>query len=158
MPWCNPLPSLLHMLLSVLHPCKRMGMWDVSTHPLPPSPLTFSSISALLLPQPSISPALSLSLSLSLALLPEPVCKKTRQKTGEESKGCRCRDPHLPSSSSPQTVKIDEMLISGISLSHRQDGKRSAQFEHTLLVTETGCDILTLRPDDGGRPHFMSQM
>jgi len=23
------------------------------------------------------------------------------------------------------------------------DGKRSAQFEHTLLVTETGCDILT---------------
>lgn len=23
------------------------------------------------------------------------------------------------------------------------DGKRSAQFEHTLLVTETGCEILT---------------
>lgn len=23
------------------------------------------------------------------------------------------------------------------------DGKRSAQFEHTLLVTEAGCDILT---------------
>lgn len=23
------------------------------------------------------------------------------------------------------------------------DGKRSAQFEQTLLVTETGCDILT---------------
>eukprot|EP01097_Dermamoeba_algensis_P002883 TRINITY_DN2147_c0_g1_i1.p1 TRINITY_DN2147_c0_g1~~TRINITY_DN2147_c0_g1_i1.p1 ORF type:complete len:236 (-),score=52.52 TRINITY_DN2147_c0_g1_i1:53-760(-) len=23
------------------------------------------------------------------------------------------------------------------------DGKRSAQFEHTLLVTETGCDVLT---------------
>jgi len=25
------------------------------------------------------------------------------------------------------------------------DGKRSAQFEHTLLVTETGCEILTAR-------------
>jgi len=26
-----------------------------------------------------------------------------------------------------------------------KDGKRSAQFEHTLLVTETGCEILTAR-------------
>ena len=25
------------------------------------------------------------------------------------------------------------------------DGKRSAQFEHTLLVTETGCEVLTKR-------------
>lgn len=25
------------------------------------------------------------------------------------------------------------------------DGKRSAQFEHTLLVTEKGCEILTDR-------------
>ena len=24
-----------------------------------------------------------------------------------------------------------------------EDGKRSAQFEETLLVTETGCEILT---------------
>ncbi|XP_068705433.1 methionine aminopeptidase 1-like [Montipora capricornis] len=39
-----------------------------------------------------------------------------------------------------------------------QDGKRSAQFEQTLLVTETGCDILTIRPDDNGRAHFLSQM
>ena len=29
-----------------------------------------------------------------------------------------------------------------------RDGKRSAQFEHTLLVTETGCDILTARLPD----------
>ena len=28
------------------------------------------------------------------------------------------------------------------------DGKRSAQFEHTLLVTETGCEILTARDDE----------
>ena len=34
-----------------------------------------------------------------------------------------------------------------------QDGKRSSQFEHTLLVTETGVDILTARK--GGQPHFM---
>lgn len=26
-----------------------------------------------------------------------------------------------------------------------KDGKKSAQFEHTLLVTETGCEILTAR-------------
>lgn len=26
-----------------------------------------------------------------------------------------------------------------------RDGKRSAQFEHTLLVTESGCEILTER-------------
>lgn len=29
-----------------------------------------------------------------------------------------------------------------------QDGKRSAQFEHTLLITETGVDILTARTAD----------
>eukprot|EP00051_Salpingoeca_urceolata_P006996 m.92634 g.92634 ORF g.92634 m.92634 type:complete len:374 (+) comp15071_c0_seq6:123-1244(+) len=28
-----------------------------------------------------------------------------------------------------------------------KDGKRSAQFEHTLLITEDGCDILTKRLD-----------
>jgi len=28
------------------------------------------------------------------------------------------------------------------------DAKRSAQFEHTLLVTENGCDILTARTED----------
>eukprot|EP00112_Aurelia_sp_Birch-Aquarium-sp1_P018302 Seg435.12 transcript_id=Seg435.12/GoldUCD/mRNA.D3Y31 product="Methionine aminopeptidase 1" protein_id=Seg435.12/GoldUCD/D3Y31 len=39
-----------------------------------------------------------------------------------------------------------------------QDGKRSAQFEQTLLVTETGVDILTKRPDNDGRPHFMDQL
>lgn len=37
-----------------------------------------------------------------------------------------------------------------------RDGKRSAQFEHTLLVTDTGCEILTRRLDSS-RPHFMSQ-
>jgi len=26
-----------------------------------------------------------------------------------------------------------------------EDGKRSAQFEHTLLVTDAGCDVLTKR-------------
>uniref|UniRef100_A0A8P4KFE0 C6H2-type domain-containing protein n=1 Tax=Dicentrarchus labrax TaxID=13489 RepID=A0A8P4KFE0_DICLA len=39
-----------------------------------------------------------------------------------------------------------------------RDGKRSAQFEHTLLVTETGCEILTRRPEDNGRAHFLSQV
>jgi methionyl aminopeptidase len=28
------------------------------------------------------------------------------------------------------------------------DGKRSAQFEHTVLVTDTGCEILTARDNE----------
>uniref|UniRef100_A0A4W3I423 Methionine aminopeptidase n=1 Tax=Callorhinchus milii TaxID=7868 RepID=A0A4W3I423_CALMI len=39
-----------------------------------------------------------------------------------------------------------------------KDGKRSAQFEHTLLVTETGCEILTRRLEDDGRPYFATQL
>lgn len=37
------------------------------------------------------------------------------------------------------------------------DGKRSAQFEQTLLVTETGCEILTRRRDKNGQPWFMDK-
>ena len=37
-----------------------------------------------------------------------------------------------------------------------QDGKRSAQFEHTLLVTDIGCDILTRNKN--GQPHFMDMI
>lgn len=36
-----------------------------------------------------------------------------------------------------------------------KDGRRSAQFEQTLLVTETGCEILTRRRDKDGQPYFM---
>lgn len=39
-----------------------------------------------------------------------------------------------------------------------QDGKFSAQFEQTLLVTETGCEILTKRRTATGLPHFMDKM
>lgn len=39
-----------------------------------------------------------------------------------------------------------------------QDGKRSAQFEHTLLVTENGCEILTRRRVNDGQPHFMDSV
>lgn len=39
-----------------------------------------------------------------------------------------------------------------------KDGQWSAQFEQTLLVTENGCDILTKRPVNDGRPHFMDKM
>jgi methionyl aminopeptidase len=38
------------------------------------------------------------------------------------------------------------------------DGKLSAQFEETLLVTETGVDILTRRLDNGGQPYFMDKV
>jgi len=38
------------------------------------------------------------------------------------------------------------------------DGKRSAQFEQTLLVTETGVEILTKRREKNGQPWFMDQL
>ena len=28
------------------------------------------------------------------------------------------------------------------------DGKRSAQFEHTILITEDGCEVLTARNEN----------
>ena len=39
-----------------------------------------------------------------------------------------------------------------------QDGKLSAQFEQTFLVTESGYEILTRRRTGGGRPYFMDQL
>jgi len=36
-----------------------------------------------------------------------------------------------------------------------QDGKLSAQFEETLLVTDTGVEVLTRRREKGGQPYFM---
>ncbi|KAK3720117.1 Methionine aminopeptidase 1 [Vermiconidia calcicola] len=40
------------------------------------------------------------------------------------------------------------------------DGKRTAQFEHTLLVTETGCEILTARLEDspGGKAEMPKEV
>ncbi|XP_026481948.1 methionine aminopeptidase 1 [Ctenocephalides felis] len=38
------------------------------------------------------------------------------------------------------------------------DGLWSAQFEQTLLVNETGCEILTRRRNKTGLPHFMDKM
>ena len=38
------------------------------------------------------------------------------------------------------------------------DGKWSAQFEHTMIVTETGVEVLTARGEGHGRPHFLDQM
>ena len=35
-----------------------------------------------------------------------------------------------------------------------QDGRRSAQFEETLLVTETGVEVLTKRIKNNGQPYF----
>lgn len=38
-----------------------------------------------------------------------------------------------------------------------QDGKLSAQFEHTLLVTDTGVEVLTQRLKEDGKPYFITQ-
>lgn len=35
-----------------------------------------------------------------------------------------------------------------------KDGQRSAQFEHTLLITEGGCEILTARTENSPPLHF----
>lgn len=38
------------------------------------------------------------------------------------------------------------------------DGLYSAQFEQTLLVTDTGVEILTRRREKDGQPWFMDQV
>lgn len=39
-----------------------------------------------------------------------------------------------------------------------KDGLWSAQFEQTLLVTDTGCEILTKRRTNDGNPWFIDQL
>ncbi|KAL7668760.1 hypothetical protein ACOME3_009451 [Neoechinorhynchus agilis] len=40
-----------------------------------------------------------------------------------------------------------------------QDGQRSAQFEHTFIVTKTGCEVLTQRTNGSkNQPWFMDQL
>ena len=36
-----------------------------------------------------------------------------------------------------------------------KDGKLSAQFEQTMIVTDTGVDVLTARPGKLHTPYFM---
>lgn len=38
-----------------------------------------------------------------------------------------------------------------------QDGKLSAQFEQTMVVTDTGVDVLTGRPGKTHVPYFMDK-
>ena len=38
------------------------------------------------------------------------------------------------------------------------DGKMSAQFEQTLLVTDSGCDVLTKRLNPDSQPYFMDKV
>lgn len=38
------------------------------------------------------------------------------------------------------------------------DGLLSAQFEHTLLVTDTGVEILTARQAQNGQPYFKDKL
>lgn len=47
------------------------------------------------------------------------------------SSSCQPAAPHYPRASCRTAVT--------------EDGKRSAQFEHTLLITSTGCEVLTER-------------
>ena len=35
------------------------------------------------------------------------------------------------------------------------DGQRSAQFEHTLLITENGCEVLTKRLENSPKLEFL---
>lgn len=63
------------------------------------------------------------------------------------------------------TFTIEPMINAGAQNNERwpdnwtavtSDGKPSAQFEQTLLVTESGCEVLTAR--NTGRPWFMDQL
>ncbi|CAI4227180.1 unnamed protein product [Auanema sp. JU1783] len=79
--------------------------------------------------------------------------------------------PHYAKNTAPGVMKAGnsftiEPMINAGSLYDSQwpdnwtavtkDGKRSAQFEQTLLVTDTGCEILTAR--ETGQPWFMDQI
>jgi methionyl aminopeptidase len=60
---------------------------------------------------------------------------------------------------STTAVSISSYKICDIISGHSvllQDGKRSAQFEHTMVVTDTGCEVLTARRDHDGLPHFQT--
>jgi methionyl aminopeptidase len=39
-----------------------------------------------------------------------------------------------------------------------RDGKRSAQFEQTLLITETGVEVLTINRENGDKPWFLNKI
>lgn len=65
------------------------------------------------------------------------------------------------------TFTIEPMISEGVSKAEQWpddwtavtgDGLYSAQFEQTLVVTETGCDILTKRREKNGQPWFMDKM
>ena len=38
-----------------------------------------------------------------------------------------------------------------------KDGQRSAQFEHTILITKDGCEILTARNENSPAMEFLTQ-
>jgi len=38
-----------------------------------------------------------------------------------------------------------------------EDGKRSAQFEQTILITEDGCEVLTARNENSPELEFMKK-
>ena len=52
-------------------------------------------------------------------------------------------------------TKVEKEFIKKNFPFHLQDGKLSAQFEQTMLVTETGVDVLTARPGKPLTPYFM---
>ncbi|GMR48404.1 hypothetical protein PMAYCL1PPCAC_18599, partial [Pristionchus mayeri] len=81
--------------------------------------------------------------------------------------------PHYAGNSTPGVMQagnsftIEPMINVGVHSDDRwpddwtattSDGKRSAQFEQTLLVTDNGCEILTARKENGGKPWFYEQM
>jgi len=80
--------------------------------------------------------------------------------------------PHYAKNSAVGIMKagncftIEPMISEGTSKSNRwpdewtavtSDGLYSAQFEQTLLVTDTGCEILTRRRENNGQPWFMDK-
>lgn len=67
-----------------------------------------------------------------------------KKGTGEVLKAGQCFTIEPMVNAGKKTCKVlkDEWTVV------TKDKKLSAQWEHTLLVTETGCEILTLRPEE----------
>ncbi|KAM7362655.1 methionine aminopeptidase 1 [Cochliomyia hominivorax] len=81
--------------------------------------------------------------------------------------------PHYAKNSAVGVMKaghcftIEPMISEGVAKAEQwpddwtavtADGLYSAQFEQTLLVTDTGCDILTKRRENNGQPWFMDKL
>jgi methionyl aminopeptidase len=74
---------------------------------------------------------------------PQIVHYKNNEKDKMQEGMCFTIEPMINLGKSPTILdKEDNWTV------YTKDGKKSAQWEHTLVVTKTGCEVLTLRKEE----------